>query len=143
MLGGKTIATQRGINFCPTVTFDKQVAGGADGSRLASGGAGEAAAVFSERLADHHSCKSVLVADLEVDGALNLVVLSEPHDDGSGVAADLTLQSHRLTLCHRHVLQALNREKGDSVRQMEIPKLPGSSSIHLKKAAKKMKPPTV
>lgn len=93
------------------LTFDEQVARGADGSRLTGGGAGEAAAVFSERLADHQPGVSARVADLEVDGVLDLVVLSEPHDAGSGVAADLTLQSHRLTLRHRHVLQALNSKE--------------------------------
>ena len=51
----------------PADTFDEQVAGGANGSRLVGGGTGEAAAVFSERLADHHPGKSVLVAYLEVD----------------------------------------------------------------------------
>lgn len=93
------------------VTFDEQVAGGADGSRLAGGGAAEAATVFSERLADQHPGESVPVADLEVDGALDLIVLSEPQDDGSRVAADLTLQSHGLALRHRHVLQALKQKK--------------------------------
>lgn len=91
------------------VTFDQQVAGSADGSRLAGGGAAKAAAVLSERLADQHPGESVHVADLEVDGALDLVVLSEPHDDGGRVAADLTLQSHGLALRHRHVLQALKQ----------------------------------
>ncbi len=99
------------VHYPTTITFDEQVAGGADGSRLTGGGAGEAAAVFSKRLTNHQPGESVLVGDLEVDGALNLVVLSEPHDDRSRVTADLTLQGHRLALRHCHVLQALNSKK--------------------------------
>lgn len=82
------------VHYPTTITFDEQVAGGADGSRLAGGRAGEATAVFSKRLADHQPGKSVLVADLEIDGALNLVVLSEPHEDRSGVTTDLALQGN-------------------------------------------------
>lgn len=91
-----------------TFTFDKQVAGSVDCSCLVSGGAGEAATIFGEGLADRHAGKSVLVGDLEVDGALDLVVLSEPHDDRGRVTADLTLQGHHVTLGHRQVLEALN-----------------------------------
>lgn len=80
--------------FLFVLTLDEQVAGGADGSRLVCGGAGEASAVFSKRLADHQLGESVLVANLEIDGALDPVVLSEPHDDGRGVTADLALQGH-------------------------------------------------
>lgn len=94
-------------------TFDEQVAGSADGSGLTGGGAGEAAAVLGKRLADQHTGKSVGVADLEVDGALYLVVLPEPHDAGGRVATDLALQGHRLTLCHRHIPQALIDRKAD------------------------------
>lgn len=92
------------------LTLDEKVAGGADGSRLTCGGAGEAPAVFSERLADHQLGDSVLIANLEINGALNLVVLSEPHDDGCRVTTDLALQGHRLTLGHIRVFQALQRK---------------------------------
>lgn len=97
--------------FPDPITFDKQVAGGADGSCLTGGGAAEATAVFSERLTDHHPSKSVRVADLEVDGTFDLVVLSEPHDYGSRMATDLTLQGDRLALRHCHIFQALNSKE--------------------------------
>lgn len=99
------------VHYPTTITFDEQVAGGADGSCLAGGGAGEAAAVFSERLPNHQPGESALVADLEVDGALDLVVLSEPQDDRSGMTTDLTLQGHRLAIRHICVLQALNSKE--------------------------------
>lgn len=92
------------------VTFNEQVAGSADGSRLAGGGAGEATAVFGKCLADHQPGQVALVADLKVDGALDLVVFSEPHDDRGGVTTDLALQGHGLALGHRQVLQALKRK---------------------------------
>lgn len=89
------------------LTLDEQVAGSADSSRLICGGAGEASAIFSERLTDHQLGKSVLVANLKINGALNLVVFSEPHDDRGRVTTDLALQGHRLAFGHIHVLQAL------------------------------------
>lgn len=91
------------------LTLDKQVAGGADGPRLVCGSAGEAAAVFSESLTDHQLGVSVLKANLEINRALDLIVLSEPHDDGGGVTTDLALQGHRLAFCHIRVLQALQK----------------------------------
>lgn len=92
------------------LTLDKQVTGRADSSRLIGSCAGEAAAVFSECFTDHQSGKSVLVGDLEINGALNLVVLSEPHNDGGGMTADLALQGHRLALDHICVLQSLHKK---------------------------------
>lgn len=92
------------------LTLDKQVTGRADSSRLIGSCAGEAAAVFSECFTDHQSGKSTLVGDLEINGALNLVVLSEPHNDGGGLTADLALQGHRLALDHIRVLQSLHKK---------------------------------
>lgn len=92
------------------LTLDKQVAGGADGSRLVRGSAGEAAAVFSEGLTDHQLGVSILKANLEINRALDLIVLSEPHDDRGGVTADLALQGHRLAFRHICVLQALQKK---------------------------------
>lgn len=104
------------MNDCLSVwldvlTLDQQVAGGADGSRLAGGGAGEASAVFGEGLADYQPGEPAHVADLEVDGALNLVVLSEPHYGRLRMTADLTFQGHRLALCHVCVLQTLHTKQ--------------------------------
>lgn len=98
------------------LTLDEQVAGGADSSRLVCGGAGEASTVFSECFADHQLGESVLIANLEINGALNLVVLSEPHDNRLRVTADLALQGHRLALCHICVLQALQRKQHSKSR---------------------------
>lgn len=92
------------------LTLDQQVAGGADGSSLVGGGARKAPAVFCKGFADHQPSQSAGVADLEVNGALNLVVLPEPHDDGGGLTADLAFQGHRLALSHVRVLQALQEK---------------------------------
>lgn len=101
------------------LTFDQQVAGSADGSCLVGGGAAETAAVFGERLADHQARDPVRVAGVEVDGTFNLVILSEPHDDRGRLAADLTFQSQRLALGHRHVLQSLRGNKNIPVPPVE------------------------
>lgn len=88
-------------------TLDKQVAGCTDGSSLASSSASEATAVFCEGLADDQTGTFTLISDLEVNGAFNSVVLPEPHDARGRVTRDLAFQSHRLTLSHSQVLQAL------------------------------------
>lgn len=106
-----------------TLTLDKQVAGGADGSRLVCGGAGEASAIFSKSLTDHQLGESVLVANLEINRALNLIVLSEPHNDGCGVTTDLALQGHRLAFGHIHVLQALQKKRS-TFRKCHFPTQP-------------------
>lgn len=86
------------------LTLDEQVAGGADSSRLVCGGAGKTSTIFSKRLPDQQLCHSVLIANLEITRALNLVVFSEPHDDRCGRSTDLALQGHRLAFCHISVL---------------------------------------
>lgn len=108
-----------------SLTSDEQVAGSADGSCLVGGGAAKTAAVFSERLADQQPRDPVRVANLEVDGTFNLVVLSEPHDDRGRLAADLTFQSERLALGHRHVLQSL-KTRTRPVPPLEPEKVAGS-----------------
>ena len=86
------------------LTLYEQIAGRANCSSLAGSRAGEAAAVFSKGFTDHQTGKSILIADLEVNGALDLVVLSEPHDDRARMSSDLALQRHRLALCNSQVL---------------------------------------
>lgn len=100
-------------------TFDEQVAGSADGSCVVGGGAAKTPAVFGERLTDHQARDPVRVADLEVDGTFDLVVLSEPHDEWGRLAADLAFQGERLALGHRHVLQSLERNKNIPVPPVE------------------------
>lgn len=75
-------------------TFHKQVAGGAHSSCFIGGSAGKPATVFSKCLTNNQPGKSVLVADLEVNGALDLVVLPEPDYDRGRVTADFALQGH-------------------------------------------------
>lgn len=93
------------------LTFDEQVAGSANGSCLIGGRAAKATAVFGKRLTDQQPSDPICVANLEINGAFDLVVLSEPHDDRSRPTADLAFQSDRLALGHCHILQSLNRRK--------------------------------
>lgn len=67
------------------LTFDKQVAGGADSSSLTGSSASEAATIFSKGLTDHQAGIAVFISDLEVNGVLDSVILPEPHNGWGGV----------------------------------------------------------
>lgn len=90
-------------------TFDQQVAGGADGSSLTGSSASEAATIFSKRLADHQTGETVFISDLKINGVLDSVILSEPHNGWCGVTWNLALQSHTLSLSDGHILQTLDK----------------------------------